>query len=74
MKNNSKEFYSAVYCIVVLIGSLIIMTVLSPEGTAGLWRNIVYNIFVSHMGGILVIRLLEFKEKLIKNTILHILV
>jgi len=75
MKNNSKEFYSAVYCIVVLIGSLIIMTVLSPEGTAGLWRKIVHNIFVSHMGGILVIRLLlEFKEKLIKNTILHILV
>ena len=73
MKNNSKEFYSVVYFIVVFIVSLIIMTVLSPEGTAGLWRKIVHNIFVSHMGGILVIRLLEFKEKLIKNAILHIL-
>lgn len=74
MKNNSKGFYSAVYFIVVFIVSLIIMTVLSPEGTAGLWRKIVHNIFVSHMGGILVIRLLVFKEKLFKNTILHILV
>ena len=73
MKNNSKEFYSVVYFIVVFIVSLIIMTVLSPEGTAGLWRKIVHNIFVSHLGGIFVFRLLEFKEKLIKNAILHIL-
>ena len=73
-KRNPGNVFEVDLIIGVLAVCIVLLLALSPEGTAGLWRKIVSNMLLAHIGVVCGLRVLMIKEKLFNNIILHVLV
>ena len=74
MKKDVKGVASAIYFVIVFALSLLLVGLLSPEGSAGLWRKTVINILNTHVVGLFVVMLLEKIKKLYKYAVLQIII